>query len=356
MTQSPYVPSGGGQDQDPQTGEWSTTGSTGSTSSQPDFDPAAPYGQFDEPVSGSTATDQDLYASTASTSASTGGSSTKDAAKDEAADLKNTAADRGQQVAGVAKEQASAVKDNALDKGQQVAGVAKEQATAVKDTALENAQQVADVAKGEVSKVTAQASGQFKDLVSQGRTELTSQLNSQQQRLASVVHSFADELGTMGSKADGGPLADLAKQGSRRVGEVAHYIETSEPSDVLEQVRNFARRRPVAFLVGAALAGGIVGRLTRSVAAEAKDTKEAQNPSYTGGNFDATRTAGYDAGAYSTGGYETGTYDAGTTYNSGTTYGAGTYDTGATTPVSGTSTGYDDTVTYVEPTRGDLPR
>ena len=349
MTQSPYVPSSGGQDQDPQSGEWSTTGS-GFASSQPDFDPAAPYGQFDEPVtgsgqSGSTATD-DLYAST---SATTGGSSTKDAAKDEATDLKNTTVDRGQQVAGVAKEQATAVKDNAVGKGQQVAGVAKEQASAVKDTALENAQQVAGIAKGEVSKVTAEATGQFKDLVSQGRTQLTSQLDSQQQRLASVVHSFADELGTMGSKSDGGPLADLAKQGSRRVGEIAHYIETSEPSDVLEQVRNFARRRPAAFLIGSALAGGIVGRLTRSAAADAKDAKQAQSTGYTGSGYSApsTTTTGYDAGTYNTGGYD-----------------AGTYDTGLATPAAGVTGGYDqpstgsydDTVTYVEPTRGDSTR
>lgn len=335
MTQSPYVPPSGGQDRDPQSGEWSTTGSSGFASSQPDFDPAAPYGQFDEPVSGS-ATDQDLYASTTST----GGSSTKDAAKGEAADLKNTASDRGQQVAGVAKDQASAVKDNAVNKGQQVAGVAKEQASAVKDTALENAQQVADVARGEVSKVTSEASGQLKDLVAQGRNELGSQLGAQQQRLASVVHSLADELGSMGSKSDGGPLADLAKQGSRRVGEVAHYIETSQPADAVEQLRNFARRRPVAFLVGSALAGAVVGRLTRSVAAETKDAKESQSAGYRSSTY---ATAPSTTGTYSTGGYETGTY---------ATQGTGT-DLGYAEPSTGS---YDDTVTYGEPSRGDLPR
>ena len=347
MTQSPNVPTGGGQDRDPQTGEWSTTGSSGFTSSQPEFDPAAPYGQFDEPGSGSTATGRDLYASTASPSMSTGGSSAKDAAKDEAAGLKDTASNRGQQVAGVAKEQASAVKDTALDKGQQVAGVAKEQASAVKDTALENAQQVAEVAKGEVSKVASQATGQVKDLVAQGRTEISSQLSTQQERLASVVQSFADELGTMGSKADGGPLADLAKQGSRRVGEVAHYIETAEPSDVVEQLRNFARRRPVAFLVGAALTGGVVGRLTRSVAAEAKDTKLAQDTGYTGGNYATSSTTQYGAGTYNTGvNQQTDTYASVSTPAAGTTTG---YDRPS-------SVSYDDTVTYVEPSRGDTPR
>ena len=346
MTQSPYVPSGGGQDQDPQSGEWSTTGSSGFASSQPDFDPAAPYGQFDEPASGSgsTAADQDLYGT-----ASTGGSGTTDTAKSEAADLKNTAADRGQQVAGVAKEQASAVKDNALDKGQQVAGVAKEQATAVKDTALDKGQQVADVAKDEVGKVTAEATGQFKDLLQQGRTELSSQASSQQQRLGSLVHSFADELGTMASSSkNAGPLTDLAKQGSRRIGELAHYIETSEPTEVLDTVRTFARRRPAAFLIGSALAGVVVGRLSRSLAAGAKDAKADQAPALTGSGYATSAPAtGYDTGAYTTGGYESGSYGTATT------------DTGYTTGTSyaGTETGtYDDTVTYADPDRGGITR
>jgi len=345
VTQSPYVPSSGGQDNDPQSGEWSTTGSSGYASTQPDFDPAAPYGQFDEtvPATGATATD-DLYGST-------GGTSTTDAAKGEAADLKDTAKDRGQQVAGVAKEQASAVKDTAVGNAQQVAGVAAEQASAVRDTAVGSAQQVADVAKGEVAKVTSEASGQFKDLVHQGRNELSGQLNTQQARLATVVRSFADELGTMGSKSDGGPLADLAKQGSRRVGEVAHYIESNDPAEILESVRNLARRRPAAFLVGSALAGVLVGRLTRNVAAEAKDAKQAQAVQ-SSSTYATTPATGTGTGTYATAGYESGSYDAGT-------YTTGSYDQGYTTPATGTTTGsydYVEPTTYADPSRGDSPR
>lgn len=332
MTQSPYLPSDGGQQ--PQTGEWASTGSP-APANQADFDPAAPYGQFDEPVTdplvGSTATDE-LYApvdtgSSSSTSeAKQTAQATANAAKSEASDLKDTAVDKGQQVAGVAKEQASAVKDTAVDKGQQVVEVAKEQAAAV----------------------TAEASNHAKDLLSQGRDELGSQLVTQQQRLGSLVHSFAEELGSMGSSADNpGPLSGLAKQGSRTVGELAHRLENSEPSDLLNDVRNFARRRPVVFLTGAALAGILVGRLSRSLASEAHDNKvAAETPAL------PASTGTYGAGSYSTGGYETGAYAA-----------AGTYATDAPTyaadaPVGGydETVGYDDTVTYVEPGRGDITR
>ena len=325
MTSSPYVPSGG-QDQDPQTSEWSA-GSDGSVA-----DPAAPYGQFDEPVTtgytstGSTATSGDVYGQTS------GSSSTKDAAKGEAADLKNTAVDRGQQVAGVAKEQAGAVKDTAVDRGQQVVGTAKDEA----------------------SRVTAEATGQAKDLLQQGRQQLSEQVSTQQQKLGSLVHSLADELGTMAAKSDkSGPLTDLAQQGSRRIGALAHQLETAEASDLLDQVRTFARRRPVAFLVGSALAGVVVGRLSRSLAAEAHDAKVAnESPALPASSY-STPSTGYDAGAYSSD-YTTGTgttagYAAGTSTTAG--YESGSYDTGYPA-----TRAYEEETVYVEPGQGDLPR
>jgi hypothetical protein len=325
VTQSPYLPSNGGQD--PQAGEWESTGSP--THADPAaFDPAAPYGQFAEPVTdplaGSTATEE-LYApvDTGTSGGATGtAQQTASTAKSEASDLKDTAVDKGQHVAGVAKEQAAAVKDTALDKGQQVAGVAKEQAASV----------------------AAEATDHARDLLNQGRTEISSQLTTQQQRLGSLVHSLADELGTIGSSSDTpGPLSGLAKQGSRRVGELAHRLENSEPADLLADLRNFARRRPVVFLSSAALAGVVVGRLSRSLASEAHDNKvAAETPALPA----STYASGYDSGSYTTGGYETSTYATSTpSYSTDAPVGGYTE-----TPV------YDDTVSYVEPGRGDITR
>ncbi len=338
MTQSPYLPSDGGQQ--PQTGEWASTGSP-APANQADFDPAAPYGQFDEPVTdplvASTATDE-LYAPV-----DTGTSSSTSEAKQTA-----------QATAGTAKSEASDLKDTAVDKGQQVAGVAKEQAGAVKDTAVDKGQQVVDVAKEQAAAVTTEASNHAKDLLSQGRDELSSQLVTQQQRLSTLAHSFADELGSMGSSADNpGPLSGLAKQGSRTVSELANRLENSQPSDLLNDVRNFARRRPVAFLTGAALAGIVVGRLSRSLASEAHDNKvAAETPTLPASTGTYAAGSGYGAGSYSTGGYETGAYAAAGTYVTD----APSYATDA--PVGGydETVGYDDTVSYVEPGRGDITR
>lgn len=293
--------------------------------------PSEGQNQFGEPVTtwepaGTTEAGTDIYAPSTGQSTSTA-SATTDTAKNEAADLKNTAVDRGQQVAGVAKEQAAAVKDTALAQGQQVAGVAKD----------------------EVSKVASEATGQVKDLLNQGRTQLSSQLTDQQQRLGSIVHSFADELSSMASKSEkSGPLTDLAQQGSRRISEIADRLENSEPTDLLGDLRNFARQRPGVFLGASLLAGVLAGRLTRSLAAEAKDAKDAQQPAIGSGYTTAPVPAhgttvpatGYDSGSYAAGGTETGSYSTGTSSATG-------YEP---------ARAYDDTATYGEPRQGDTPR
>lgn len=240
---------------------------------------------------------EDLYAPVPDTGAS---SSTS------ASDVKDTAADQGRRVADTAKEQAG-----------QVAGTAKEQAGQVKDTAVEQGQQVAAVAKDEAVQVKAEAVSSLKDIVGQSRTELASQAGSSQNRLAEYVHSLADELGTLASKSDSsGPITDLAHRGARTGGELSHWLSEHEPTDVLAEVTSFARRRPWAFLGASLLAGVVVGRVTRSLAAEAKDEHDAQQlasstppPAVTGPDYAAPLSTpaapvGYETSGYQAQGFE----------------------------------------------------
>ena len=217
---------------------------------------------------------------------------------------------------------ASDVKDTAADQGRRVADTAKESAAQVKDTAVEQGQQVAAVAKDEAVQVKEQAVGSLKDIVGQGRSELTSQVGTSQNRLADYVHSLSDELGTLASGgSDGtGPLADLAHRGARTGGELSKWLSDHEPADVLAEVTRFARRRPFAFLGASLVAGVVVGRVTRSLAAEAKDEHDAQQatstgtPAVTGPDYAApvattTAPVGYEAG-YETTSYESAGFDA----------------------------------------------
>jgi hypothetical protein len=106
----------------------------------------------------------------------------------------------------------------------------------------------------------------------------------------------------------------------------------------------------VAFLLGSALAGVVVGRLSRSLASEAHDAKVANETRALPASTYTPVTTGYETTAPVTTGYETGAYTTGTTGTTG--YETGSYDAGYTA-----TRAYDDTVGgYTEPGQGDLPR
>lgn len=159
----------------------------------------------------------------------------------------------------VAAEEAKQVAGEAKAKGQQVAGTAKE-----------GAQEAIGEARSQVSEVLGQA-----------RQELTDQAATQHQRAAGGLRSLADELADMstrsGSEGPSGLAADLARQGSAKVREVAEWLESREPGDVLDEVKRFARQRPGTFLLGAAAIGFLGGRLTRGLADDARQDSDAES-------------------------------------------------------------------------------
>ena len=311
MSHSPYEPEGVDRGVDPD----STVVYEGGA----DVAPGTVYAEtYTAPV-------EDLYAPVPETGPSTTGSTTPGAG-----DVKDTAADQGRRVADTAKEQAGQVKDTA-----------KEQAGQVKDTAVEQGQQVAAVAKDEAVQVKNEAVSSLKDIVGESRTQLASQAGTSQNRLAEYVHSLSDELGTLASKSDSsGPITDLAHRGARTGGELSHWLSEHEPADVLAEVTSFARRRPWAFLGASLLAGVVVGRVTRSLAAEAKDERDAQQavssapvaPAVTGPDYAAPVGTPVAPVAYETTGYPAAGYEP-------------------TTP----TTGYDPATPATGYVPGDLP-
>ena len=87
----------------------------------------------------------------------------------------------------------------------------------------------------------------------------------------------------------------------------AEFIENRQPSELLEEVRRFARRRPGTFLLGAAAIGFLGGRLTRGIADEARDDSGAPSP-YRGtptAGLPANPTTGLPGTVPSPGGYGT---------------------------------------------------
>jgi hypothetical protein len=235
---------------------------------------------------------------------------------------------------------------------------AKGEAAAVKDTAVDAGKNVASTARDEAANVAAEARYQAKSLLGTVSDEARSQASTQQTRLAEAVHSLSKELGGMASSSpESGPLTDLAHQASRKGGEIAHWLENREPADVLDEVRAFARRRPVMFLGLCALAGIVAGRLTRSAVAAntGLDSKTDASPRRlsSADSYYAPSSAGYSteqagyagsapgaAGDYAAGVPQSG-YPTGTDYPATSETAPGGYTTGV--PQSGYPTGTEDT-------------
>jgi hypothetical protein len=72
-----------------------------------------------------------------------------------------------------------------------------------------------------------------------------------------------------------GVASDLIRQAAQRSESVASWLENKQPGDLLGEVQRFARNRPGTFLLLAAGAGVLAGRLTRGLAAGAETSATA---------------------------------------------------------------------------------
>lgn len=186
----------------------------------------------------------------------------------EADDEMTGGAQQPSSTAGDLAGKASDVAGSAAGKAGDLAGSAAEKAGELKDVAVERGGDVAAVAKDELARLAHDARTEVQSLWSNASEQLRGQAATGQQQISELLHSLAGELGEMASKSENkGPLTALARQAAAKGGEWSHWLANSEPTDVLTEVRRFARRRPFVFLAGAALTGVVVGRLGRGLMA-----------------------------------------------------------------------------------------
>jgi hypothetical protein len=162
----------------------------------------------------------------------------------------------------------------------------KDQAGQVSQSAAGAGQHVAQVAKEQLGTVAGEAGRQTRDLLNHGRSELTAQAGQQKQRVTAGLQTLSSELHSM-AQHDGseGLATDLARQGARQIGELASWLDSREPGQLVNELKSFARRRPGTFLLLAAGLGLAAGRVTRGVAdsgdQSAADSQPATIPSET---------------------------------------------------------------------------
>ena len=159
----------------------------------------------------------------------------------------------------------------------------------------------------------------------------------QQQRVAAGLRSTGDELRGMAESSNGQTVAsDVVRQAADRATSVAAWLENRDPGSLLEEVKQFARRRPGPFIAIAIGTGIVAGRLTRALAestmnesgspdARTSGVRSTSTDSMSGDSMGASgMTGSMTGGAYSTGSSTTGSPTTGSPTMGSTPTGTGT--------------------------------
>lgn len=152
--------------------------------------------------------------------------------------------------------------DLTKEEGRQVADETRRQAGAVAGTAKEQAGNVAN-----------EAMGHARDLAGSAKQQLHDQARSQTDALGGAIGTFGNRVQAL---ADGdvdraGPVGDYAQRIAGQVEQLAGRVDELGFDGMIDEVQRYARRRPGAFLLGAAVAGFAVSRLARGAQSAQQD-------------------------------------------------------------------------------------
>lgn len=151
-------------------------------------------------------------------------------------------------------------------KANEAAGTAKDEAAGVVEDAKASASDVLGTTASEAGKVATEAKDQAGSLLHEAAHAVREQSATGKDRAATGLRALSGELSSLADGAqEPGMAADLARQAGDRLGGAASWLEDRDIDGVLEDVQDFARRRPLTFLAIAVGAGVVVGRLARAL-------------------------------------------------------------------------------------------
>jgi len=208
----------------------------------------------------------------------------------------------GTRVANVTAEESRGVASQATDEARGVASTAAEQGGALVQTAKQDVRSLVETAKERAGGLTGEISAQGRSLVQETRSQLEAQAQSGVQRFATGFRQLGEQAQALAEgRPDEAPqlteyvtrAADGLYGAADRMFSVADDVETRGISGLLDDLQQFARRRPGAFLLGATVLGFGVGRLVKAEKARAAQEQAVEEPeptqSATDGNGRARR-------------------------------------------------------------------
>ena len=149
--------------------------------------------------------------------------------------------------------------------GTETSEQAKQEAQHTKDEASRQARATADTAKDEARQVVDEARSQARNVVQEAKQVGRTRADEQAERLAGAMHQLHEQANALldGRPDEAGPVGDYARQFSDAVGRYADRVDELGFEGILRETSRFARRRPGAFLLAAAGAGLLAGRMGR---------------------------------------------------------------------------------------------
>lgn len=147
----------------------------------------------------------------------------------------------------------------------EVAASASQEGGAVAQHAKSAAADVSTTAKEQAREVAHETAGQARRVVDDVRQRASQEADDQAKRVVQGINRLADELTSMAEHStEGSPAAGAIRQVADTGRQAARYLDERGLGGVLEATQDFARRKPGTFLIGAAVAGFLVGRVVKS--------------------------------------------------------------------------------------------
>ena len=136
---------------------------------------------------------------------------------------------------------------------------------------------VAGTAKEQAANVVGEAMTQTQNLLGQASEQVSAQATEQTQRLSQNIRQLAQHFSQMAGAGEPGSTAhSLVQTAAQHADRAAGYLDGKHPGQLVTDVQNLGRRRPGAFLFGAALAGIAVGRLAGAAKRATSDDSSTQ--------------------------------------------------------------------------------
>lgn len=106
------------------------------------------------------------------------------------------------------------------------------------------------------------------------------------QEASAGLHAFAEAVRSAGDKladSDQGIAGRMVREAASGLERLSSSLGKKQLEDIIDDVRDFGRKNPTAFIAGSVLAGLALGRFVRSTDDEIKPAKRARKNLSTGG-------------------------------------------------------------------------